>query len=872
MKKLVIAEKPSVAEQLAAVVDHCKKTREYYEGEHYVISWAVGHLVGLAEPEEYDKKYKQWLLSYLPIIPKPFRFSVLEGAEDRFGILKKLMMSDDISEIINACDAGREGELIFRNIYAKAGARKPSSRLWLSSYTESSIREGFRNLHPETDYDDLGRAALSRSEADWLVGINATRGLTRRNGSLVTVGRVQTPVLALIVKREKEIQAFTPEPYYEVEARFSVLPQGEPSYTGQWHRGSETRLADETAAQAIVARCTDKRGRVLSCVQKESRLQVPYLYDLGLLQREANSLYGLSASRTLRAAQSLYEEKRALTYPRTDSKFLPIALRNEVKIVLNDLAGDEYGTYVEHICREKWRMRSFVFNDAKVSDHYAIIPTGTRIDRSSLPHDESVVYDMVVRRFLAQFFPEGLLMLTRVETLVEGEMFGSDGRVVKQEGWLEVAQRDAESRELPNITTDQNVRTNKIEAERKLTKAPARYTDASIIAAMETAGKLVDDEELAEAMKERGLGTPATRAEIIEKLVRTGVVERRARNVVATHRGIDLVDLLEQIRLSDLIAPDLTGEWEMSLRRIERGMLGDAEFMRRIEAFARELVDKIKGYEAPTQIGVESAEPVGACPLCGAPVIERPSSYACERHGRKKTDCAFSIPKIILRRPISRAEVLQLMEHRETILLDGFVSRRGFKFSAQLRLKPDGKLEWQFADESNGKASTEMVVNDEPLGRCPVCASPVVETTERYRCSSTDCRFAMKKIYANKTIGRTVAHALLETGRTELIDDFVSKYNRAFSAYLKLGAGGKVEFEFLNKHPRSGGTTSGRKAYRAAVDSNLKPGAAHALSERRKGKAGIKPSKTRGEINRRKAGTTLAKRASRVSRDKGGAT
>lgn len=517
-------------------------------------------------------------------------------------------------------------------------------------------------------------------------------------------------------------------------------------------------------------------------------------------------------------------------------------------------------------------MRSFVFNDAKVSDHYAIIPTGTRIDRSSLPHDESVVYDMVVRRFLAQFFPEALLMLTRIETLVEGETFGSDGRVVKQAGWLEVAQRDAESRELPDITADQTVQTNKIEAERKLTKAPARYTDASIIAAMETAGKLVDDEELAEAMKERGLGTPATRAEIIEKLVRTGVTERRARNIVATHRGIDLIDLLERIRLSDLIAPDLTGEWEMSLRRIERGMLGDAEFMRRIEAFARELVDKIKGYEAPTQIGVESAEPVGACPLCGAQVIERPSSYACERHGRKKTDCTFSIPKTILRRPISRAEVLQLMEHRETVLLDGFVSRRGFKFSAQLRLKPDGKLEWQFANESNGETSTETVMNDEPLGRCPVCASPVVETTERYRCSSPDCRFAMKKTYANKAIDRTVARTLLETGRTELIEDFISKYNRAFSAYLKLGEGGKVEFEFLNQHPRSSRGMSGRRTYRTTTGSNPKPETVRAPSEHRKDKAGIKPSKTKSESGRKKAGTTPARRASRVSRNKGGAT
>ncbi|MCX6084240.1 MAG: DNA topoisomerase, partial [Caldiserica bacterium] len=633
-------------------------------------------------------------------------------------------------------------------------------------YTDESIRDGFKHIRPESGYDDLGRAALARSEADWLVGINATRGLTRRNGSLVTVGRVQTPVLALIARREKEVAAFTPVPYFEVDAQFKVMPHGEPTYAGLWHRGSETRLADQAAAEAIATRCSGHKGVVASVVQKENRIQVPYLYDLGLLQREANGLNGLSASRTLRAAQSLYEEKRAITYPRTDS-------------VLDDLGVGEYAPYVQHVQREGWKMRSFVFNDEKVSDHYAIIPTGTRLDRSSLSHDESAVYDLVVRRFLEQFYPEAVLMLTRVETVVEGETFGSDGRVVKTSGWLEVAPREADSKDLPDLKEKLSVQAFRVGSERKLTKAPPRFTDASIIAAMETAGKLVDDEELAEAMKERGLGTPATRAEIIEKLIRTGVVERKARSLVATRRGVDLIDLLEAIQLSDLVAPDLTGDWEMSLRKIEKGSLDNVEFLKRIEGFTRQMIEKIKGYEAPTQIGIVSAEPLGVCPICGGNVLERPSSYVCEHHGRKKTDCKFSIPKLILRRPISREEALQLMTEKRTGMLDGFVSKRGFKFSARLLLKPDNKLEWEFAEGSGGSsAATEPVVNEEPLGRCPVCQGSVVETTEHYRCTATDCRFQMKRVYAGKTIDRDMARNLLEKGKTELIEDFVSKYNR----------------------------------------------------------------------------------------------
>lgn len=824
MKKLVIAEKPSVAERLAGVIDHCKKNRDFYEGEHYIVSWAVGHLVGLAEPEEYDKKYKQWLLSYLPIIPEPFKFAVLEGAEDRFSALKKLMASRDVDEIINACDAGREGELIFRNIYAQAGAKKPASRLWLSSYTDESIQEGFKRIRPEQGYDDLGKAALARSEADWLVGINATRGLTRRNGSLVTVGRVQTPVLALIVKREEEVLAFQPQPYFEVQAQFKVVPGGEPTYAGLWHRGSENRLAARADAEAIAAKCSNRRGAIVSVAQKESRMAVPYLFDLGLLQREANSLYGLSASRTLRAAQSLYEEKRALTYPRTDSKFLPKALRKEVVTVLNDLNGGEYTDFIKHVQKEKWQMRSFVFNDAKVSDHYAIIPTGIRLDRNNLSHDESVVYDLVVRRFLAQFYPEAVLMLTHVETVVEGENFGSDGRVVNVSGWLEVAPRETDSRDLPDLKDGAKVEAYDVACERKLTKAPPRFTDASIIAAMETAGKFVDDEELAEALKERGLGTPATRAEIIEKLIRTGVVERKARSLVATKRGMDLINLLEAIEMADLVTPDLTGEWEMNLRRIEKGKLGQDVFMKRIEKFTQAMIQKIKSYETPTQIGVESTEPLGICPICGGKVIEHPASYMCEHHGRKKTDCKFSIPKVILRRPITREEAQQLITEKKTAMLDGFVSKRGFKFSARLLLKPDNKLEWEFAEGPGGSAATESVINEESLGRCPLCQGQVVETTDHYRCTTADCHFQMKKTYAGKTIDRNMARTILEKGKTDLIEDFVSRYNKPFSAYLKLGDKGRVEFEFLNKTNRSRkGKTERAKKPRTASRKSTQP-------------------------------------------------
>ncbi|MGB9666089.1 MAG: DNA topoisomerase 3 [Candidatus Cryosericum sp.] len=869
MKKLVIAEKPSVAEQLAGVIDHCKKSRDYYEGEHYIISWAVGHLVGLAEPEDYDKKYKQWLLSYLPIIPEKFRFSVLDGAEERFSALKKLITSKEVGEVINACDAGREGELIFRNIYGQAGGKKPASRLWLSSYTAESIRDGFKQIRPESAYDDLGRAALARSEADWLVGINATRGLTRRNGSLVTVGRVQTPVLALIARREKEVQAFTPVPYFEIEAEFKVLPQGEPVYAGLWHHGSETRLPEEASAQAIARKCMGHKGTVDSVVQKESRMQVPYLYDLGLLQREANGLNGLSASRTLRAAQSLYEEKRAITYPRTDSKYLPTALRKEVMTVLGDLAGGEYGPFVQHVQRERWSMRPFVFNDEKVSDHYAIIPTGTRVDRDSLSHDESVVYDLVVRRFLEQFYPEAVLMLTHVETVVEGETFGSDGRVVKTSGWLEVAPREAESRDLPDLRNGSSVQAFKVQSERKLTKAPARFTDASIIAAMETAGKLVDDEDLAEALKERGLGTPATRAEIIEKLIRTGVVERKARSLVATKRGMDLIDLLERIQLSDLVAPDLTGDWEMSLRKIEKGQLDNDEFLDRIEEFTRQMIEKIKTYDAPTQIGIESTEPLGVCPICGGNVLERPSSYVCEHHGRKKTDCKFSIPKTILRRPISREEAKQLMTEKRTEMLDGFVSKRGFKFSARLLLKPDNKLEWEFAEGSAG-AAAEPVINEEPLGRCPVCQSPVIETTEHYRCANTDCHFQMKKVYAGKTIDREMARNLLEHGKTDLIEDFVSKYNKPFSAYLKIGEKGKIEFEFLNKRPKQARRPAVSKASASADASSAGP----AKTDTAKRIVSKKTAPAKKPASRKPASraTVPKETAPKTSKDKGGAS
>ena len=569
VKTLVIAEKPSVARDLAdALPGTFEKTDTSFESDDYVITFAVGHLVELVDPEDYDERLKKWRMADLPIVPEEFRLRPRDAkAKKQLNAIHKLMKRDDVDRIVNACDAGREGELIFAYIYETSGVDKPVDRLWINSMTKQAIREGFERLRPGEQLASLEAAARSRSEADWLVGMNATRAATIRGrawvGGVVSLGRVQTPTLALIVQREREIQAFTPEPYRLVRAQF------DPRYEGLWFEGDETRIfGDLSRADQIVEKVSGRDGTVEKVERKEQSERAPLLYDLTSLQRDANRRFGFSARRTLQAAQSLYEDKKAITYPRTSSRYLSGDMVPLLKPTAETLAPiDEYRPFAEFVLALDRLPLGRVVNDARVDDHHAIIPTDVEHDVSVFSPDERRVFDLIARRFLAVFHPPARYARTTVVTEVEGERFRTRGKITLEAGWRGVYgleadeerktddETEAESGELPRLEQGQTVRCAAAEAEAKETKPPPRYTEATLLSAMETAGKLVEDEEAREAMKERGLGTPATRAETIETLIRREYIERVSKELQPTPKGLQVITMLEQ---HPLTSPELT--------------------------------------------------------------------------------------------------------------------------------------------------------------------------------------------------------------------------------------------------------------------------------------------------------------------------
>src|SRR5947199_8572800 len=602
-KTLVVAEKPSVGRDLAgALPGKFEKDEGFLESDEYVITWAVGHLVQLAEPEDYDERFKKWRMADLPIVPDEFKLRARDKkAEKQLKVIHKLLKRDDVDRIVNACDAGREGELIFAYIYETSGVDKPVERLWISSMTKQAIREGFEQLRPGEQLRRLEAAARSRSEADWLVGMNATRAATIRGrawvGGVVSLGRVQTPTLALMVKREREIQAFVPGPYWLVHAQF------DPRYEGLWFEGDETRLKEAKRAEEIAAKVSGAEGTVESVERKEQSERAPLLYDLTSLQRDANRRFGFSARRTLQAAQSLYENKKAITYPRTSSRWLSGDLVPQLKPTAGTLEPiGEYAAAARYVLALGQLPLGRVVNDAKVDDHHAIIPTDVDHDVDTFSPDERRVFDLVARRFLAVFHPPARYARTTVVTPVEEERFRTRGKVTLEAGWRGVygllseadqqaARQDEdaenESAELPTLQQGQAVKCTAAEVEAKETRPPPRYTEATLLSAMETAGKLIDDEELREAMKERGLGTPATRAETIETLIRREYVERVRKDLQATPKGLQVITMLES---HPLTSPELTGGWEKRLADIEHGSGDRGAFMKEIEGFTRSTV------------------------------------------------------------------------------------------------------------------------------------------------------------------------------------------------------------------------------------------------------------------------------------------
>ena len=852
-KKLVIAEKPSVANDIARALGGFTRHGDYFESRDHVLCSAIGHLLELVPPEGVEVKRGKWSFANLPVIPPHFDLQPIERGEERLRLLVKLLKRKDVVGVINACDAGREGELIFRYIVQHAGIKKPIERLWLQSMTQNAIQEGFERLRSDRDLRPLADAAVCRSESDWLVGINGTRAMTAFNSKeggfyKTTVGRVQTPTLAVLVEREERIRNFQPRDYWEIHARFAA-EAGE--YVARWvdqnFQKSEDgearaeRLWDGKRATAIRDKCLGKPGIATEEAKAATQLS-PLLFDLTSLQREGNSRFGFSAKTTLALAQALYERHKVLTYPRTDSRALPEDYAGTVKKTLDAIAERRNPAYARHaskILKKGWvKPHKRIFDNKKISDHFAIIPTIQQ--PHNLSEAEGKLYDLVVKRFLAVFFPEAEYLVTSRLTRVEDEVFKTEGRVLTEPGWLEVYGKEAQSEEaatLVPIKNGERVRTLDVETQAHQTKPPARFTEATLLSAMEGAGKLVEDEELREAMREKGLGTPATRAQIIEGLIYEDYVHRNGRELQPTPKASSLLFALRHFGVTELCSPELTGNWEFKLKQMEHGELRRSEFMDHIVELTREMVSRIKRGDIPETAFLTLKTP---CPKCGGKVQENYRKFKCQ-------SCDFSIWKVVSSREFAPEEIETLLVKRSIGPLTGFRSRMGKPFAAMVRLSPDFRAEFDFGTPAGADANAEKVdfSGQVPLGPCPKCGARVFEHSMAYVCENSvgparTCDFRSGRVILQRPIEIEEIKKLLATGRTDLLHRFISRKGRPFSAFLVRGADGKVGFEFA---PRA---ASQRVQRRDA------PAASASAAKESKPKARAKRPAIRGRGARRK--------------------
>jgi DNA topoisomerase-3 len=829
-KKLIIAEKPSVAGDIARALGGFTRKGDYFESDDYVLSSAVGHLLELTLPPEHDVKKGKWSFAKLPVIPPHFDLAPIERSEARLNVLLRLLKRKDVTGVVNACDAGREGELIFRYIAQYAKTKKPIERLWLQSMTQGAIREGFETLRKDKDLLPLADAAKSRSEADWLVGINGTRAMTAFNSKeggfyLTTVGRVQTPTLAILVEREEKIRAFQPRDYWEVHARFGAKA-GE--YAGRWYdpafkkdddgeRKAE-RVWKAAHAEAIVAACTGKAG-IATEETKPSTQASPLLYDLTSLQREANGRFGFSARGTLALAQALYERHKALTYPRTDARALPEDYVGTVKKTIDALAGvKEFAPFAKQIAKGGWvKPNKRIFDNSKISDHFAIIPTLQTPGHLSEP--EAKLYDLVVRRFLAVFFPSAEFLQTTRITKVGDAHFRTDGRVLQSPGWLAVYGKSVqdENQTLPAITQGEKVSTNEVKAEANQTRPPPRYSEATLLSAMEGAGKLVEDDELREAMGAKGLGTPATRAAVIEGLINEKYVERMGRELKPTWKAFRLLFALKHFEVDEITSPELTGDWEFKLKQMEQGKLGREQFMDHIEKVTRDLVKRVKGGSIPEEAFATVSAP---CPKCGGVIQETYRKFQCQ-------NCDFYIWPVLLGRDWSPDEVSELITKKFIGPLTGFRSKQGRPFSAGLRFTDEFKIEFDFGQPADSDEPVDFA-GKEPLGPCPKCGSRVFEHGASYVCEKSvgpqrSCDFRSGRMILQQPVEREQMQKLLATGRTDLLTNFVSKKNRKFKAFLVKTPQGKVGFEFLPRAEKPAKAAAKAPAAEAATAAAAAP-------------------------------------------------
>jgi DNA topoisomerase III len=820
MKCLIIAEKPSVAADLARALGKIPKQGDHFENDEYVISSAVGHLVGLQMPEDIDKKkYGFWRLETLPIIPEQFELMPIPESKTRFDQLKKLLARKDVTRVINACDAGREGELIFTYIYQLTKCKKPFQRLWMSSMTNEGIKEAFKHLRSAEQMQGLADAARCRSESDWLIGINGTRALTKRMfgsraGNVASVGRVQTPTLAIVYNRELEIRNFKPRDYWRVTASFGVAKG---TYEGTYQRPDFRKNDDEhdridrlwvkAGAEAVLAACQGHPMAAVSEEKKASTQIAPKLYDLTTLQREANGRYGFPAKRTLQIAQALYERHKMITYPRTDSRALPEDYMPLVRETLANLHGD-LKAHAQRVLESGWvQPNKRIFNNAQVSDHFAIIPT--QHEAKHLDEAEAKLFDMIARRFVATFHPVAEFDITTRLSVVAGHTFKTEGKVLTSPGWLAVYGKNTvdddapDSKALPAMAPEDKGKAKTLDPvlHAESTRPPPRYTEATLLSAMEGAGKLVEDEDHAEAMKERGLGTPATRADTIDGLINQKYMDRSQRELVPTTKAEQLMQFLTAVKATDITSPTMTGEWEFHLREMEHGKFSREAFMAEIIKETKGIVERVKGFEEDDSVA-RMTDIIS--PTDGKPMRETLRGY-------KSADNELMVYKVIGGRRMEEAEVKELVEKRQVGPLDGFISNKTRnRFSAVIKLalveetkKKETVKKWKTEFDFGDKADIATLT---PFWTDPATSAELCENGSSYILRERDGEgwkqtFRVGRIMCQKAIAPEQAIKMVAEGKTDLIQGFISKKGRPFDAFLKR-EGPKMSWEFPPRKAR----------------------------------------------------------------------
>lgn len=809
MSIVIIAEKPSVAQDLANVLGVGKKTDTHWESDDIIITWAIGHLLQLKYMDDYDAAFKDWrkTIDRLPYVPESFEYKPIGGrSRSQLSAIMKLIKNKSVTEIVNACDAAREGELIFRTIVQHSKVKTPVSRMWMQSMTYDAMHTAFENRKPGAEYQALSDAAYSRSYADWIIGMNGSRVantyLPRKKSEKApnSLGRVQTATLALIVDHELMVLSHIPMPFWQLSGTFSA---GDATWTARWERNGHkddplqpekkahriTEASEKAEIEAVLA-----SGAPVNTSEKDrtKKEQPPLNFDLTNLQKRANGLWSWSAKRTLGVAQDLYDKFKLTTYPRTDSRYLPEDMHETVAKTLDKLSvQSSYAPHTKRLAKDGLKNAARNFNNSKVSDHYAIIPTGQE-PSASLSGDHQKLYDLIVRNFLASWHPPSEWKVTKRTADLAGHLFHKEVETLEVPGWRNVVSKKNNVPDgwgkLPSNPCVSSLDSHEFSEEKS--KPKNRLKEASLLQLMEHAGKHIEDDELADAMKEKGLGTPATRADTIEKLIDRNYI-RRSRNgtISAASHGIRMIDVLRRIPVEWITSPELTGEMEASLIAVQRGQEPMTIYMDKIVDRTREMVEKIRDHDRSTLY--LSDDPVGSCPACQSNVLENTLAYQCEKNEGRDKGCPFVFWKDTSGRWFDRTTASRLISERKLEDLHGFFSQRGEGYDTTVELKDDGKV----ASKGSGESTSSS--KDAELCACPVCDHGTIRVTElNYACDHDECSFrGLQKEMCKRPISQEEALSIFKNGKSELLDDFTSKRNRPFSAFLVLQKN-RVAFDF----------------------------------------------------------------------------